>query len=79
MSKIKMTLEMDCSSILEFEDNLGMDGDFDIVDSLIWLLDYGGESAEGFETLHNKIKIKINKGFEKIPYKVDKENKDEQN
>lgn len=25
MSKIKMTLEMDCSSILEFEDNLGMD------------------------------------------------------
>lgn len=75
MSKIKMTLEMDCNSILEFEDNLGMDGNFDLVDSLIWLLDYGGES-EGFETLHNKIKIKVNKDFTKIPYK---ENKDEQN
>lgn len=68
MSKIKMTLEMDCSSILEFEDNLGMDENFDLVDSIIWLLDYGSES-EGFEALHNKIKIKVNKGFTKIPYK----------
>lgn len=71
MSKIKVTLEMDCSSILEFEDNLGMDENFDLVDSIIWLLDYGSES-EGFETLHNKIKIKVNKDFTKIPYKVDK-------
>lgn len=68
MSKIKVTLEMDCSSILEFEDNLGMDENFDLVDSIIWLLDYGGE-GEGFETLHNKIKIKVNKDFTKIPYK----------
>lgn len=69
MSKIKMTLEMDCSSILEFEDNLGMDENFDLVDSIIWLLDYGSES-EGFETLHNKIKIKVNKDITKIPYKI---------
>lgn len=75
MSKIKMTLEMDCNSILEFENNLGMDEAFDLVDSLIWLLDYGGE-GEGYETLHNKIKIKVNKGFENIRYK---ENEDEQN
>lgn len=75
MSKIKMTLEMDCNSILEFEDNLGMDGNFDLVDSLIWLLDYGCE-RDGYKTFHNKIKIKINKGFENIRYK---ENKDEQN
>ena len=75
MSKIKMTLEMDCNSILEFEDNLGMDGNFDLVDSLIWLLDYGCE-RDGYKTFHNKIKIKINKGFENIPYK---EKEDEQN
>lgn len=75
MSKIKMTLEMDCNSILEFENNLGMDEAFDLVDSLIWLLDYGGE-GEGYETLHNKIKIKVNKGFGNIRYK---ENEDEQN
>lgn len=68
MSKIKITLEMDCSSILEFENNLGMDENFDLVDSIIWLLDYGSES-EGFEALHNKIKVKVNKGFTKIPYK----------
>lgn len=68
MSKIKITLEMDCNSILEFENNLGMDENFDLVDSIIWLLDYGSES-EGFEALHNKIKIKVNKGFTKIPYK----------
>lgn len=68
MSKIKITLEMDCNSILEFEDNLGMDENFDLADSIIWLLDYGSES-EGFETLHNKIKIKVNKDFTKIPYK----------
>lgn len=74
MSKIKVTLEMDCSSILEFEDNLGMDENFDLVDSIIWLLDYGSES-EGFEALHNKIKIKVNKGFLKVPYK---EKEDEQ-
>lgn len=71
MSKIKITLEMDCNSILEFEDNLGMDENFDLVDSIIWLLDYGDESY-GYETLHNKIKIKVNKDFTKIPYKVDK-------
>ena len=75
MGKIKMTLEMDCSSILEFEDNLGMDENFDLVDSIIWLLDYGGE-GEGYETRHNKITIKINKGALKLPYK---EKKDEQN
>ncbi len=68
MSKIKITLEMDCNSILEFEDNLGMDENFELVDSIIWLLDYGSES-EGFEALHNKIKVKVNKGFTKIPYK----------
>lgn len=68
MSKIKITLEMDCNSILEFENNLGMDENFDLVDSIIWLLDYGSES-EGFEALHNKIKVKVNKGFTKIPYK----------
>ena len=73
MSKIKITLEMDCNSILEFENNLGMDENFDLVDSIIWLLDYGSES-EGFEALHNKIKVKVNKGFTKIPYK---ENEDE--
>lgn len=67
MSKIKVTLEMDCNSILEFENNLGMDENFDLVDSIIWLLDYGGEGE--YETLHNKIKIKVNKGFVKIPYK----------
>lgn len=75
MSKIKITLEMDCSSILEFEDNLGMDENFDLTDSIIWLLDYGSED-EGFETLHNKIKVKVNKDFTKIPYK---EKNNEQN
>lgn len=75
MSKIKITLEMDCSSILEFEDNLGADENFDLIDSIIWLLDYGSED-EGYECKHNKIAIKINKGALKLPYK---ENKDEQN
>ena len=69
MSKIKVTLEMDCSSILEFENNLDMDENFDLVDSIISLLDYGGEGNYGYETLHNKIKIKVNKGFTKLPYK----------
>ena len=50
---------MDCSSILEFENNLDMDENFDLVDSIISLLDYGDESY-GYETLHNKIKININ-------------------
>lgn len=72
MSKIKITLEMDCPTILEFEDNLGMDDNFDLVDSIIWLLDYGGES-EGYETLHNKIKIKVNKEALKLPYKEDED------
>ena len=70
MSKIKVTLKMDCSSILEFENNLDMDGDFDLVDSIIWLLDNGG--SEGFVTLHNRLEIEVNKDFTKIPYKVDK-------
>ena len=70
MSKIKITLEMDCSSILEFENSLGMDGDFDLVDSIIWLLDNG--RSEGFVTLHNGLEIEVNKDFTKIPYKVDK-------
>lgn len=68
MSKIKVTLEMDCNSILEFENNLGVDENFDLVDSIIWLLDCGSEE-EGYETLHNKVKIKVNKGFVKLPYK----------
>lgn len=71
MGKIKITLEMDCSSILEFENNLGMDENFDLVDSIIWLLDYGGEGE--YETLHNKIKLKVNKDFLKIPYKEKKD------
>lgn len=71
MSKIKVTLEMDCSSVLEFENNLDMDGNFDIVDSIIWLLDNGGVGDE-FVTLHNGIRIEVNKDFTKIPYKVDK-------
>ena len=75
MNKIKITLEMDCNSILEFENNMGMDENFDLIDSRIWLLDYGSES-EGYECKHNKIKVKVNKDFTKIPYK---ENKDEQN
>lgn len=75
MSKIKIILEMDCNSILEFENNLGMDENFDLVDSIIWLLDYGSES-EGFEALHNKIKIKVNKGFTKIPYKEEDNEQD---
>lgn len=66
--KVKITLEMECNSILELEDNLGMDENFDLVDSIIWLLDYGSE-GEGYETLHNKVKIKVNKGFTKLPYK----------
>lgn len=74
MSKIKITLEMDCSSILEFENNLGMDENFDLVDSLIWLLDYGNE--QDYETYHNKIKLTAGRSFLKLPYK---ENKDEQN
>ena len=68
MSKIKVILEMDCSSILEFENNLDMDENFDLIDSIISLLDYGDEGY-GYETLHNKIKIKVNKGFTKLPYK----------
>lgn len=74
MSKIKITLEMDCNSILEFEDNLGMDENFDLVDSLIWLLDYGNELD--YETYHNKIKLTADRSFLKLPYK---EKKDEQN
>ena len=70
MSKIKVTLEMDCSSVLEFENNLDMDENFDLVDSIISLLDYGGEDSYGYETLHNKIKIKVNKGYTKLPYKI---------
>ena len=68
MSKIKVTLEMDCDSILEFENNLDMDENFDLVDSIISLLDYGDE-CYSFETLHNKIKIKMNKDYTKLPYK----------
>lgn len=75
MSKIKITLEMDCSSILEFENNIGVDDNFDLIDSIIWLLDYGGEE-EGYETLHNKVKIKVNKGFTKIPYKEEDNEQD---
>ena len=73
MSKIKITLEMDCSSILEFENNLNMDENFDLVDSIIWLLDYGNEWD--FETYHNKIKLKVNKDFLKIPYKEKEDEK----
>lgn len=72
MSKIKMALEMDCDSILEFENNLGMDENFDLVDSIIWLLDYGNEQEN--ETHHNKIKLTVDKNFLKLPYK---DNKDE--
>lgn len=67
MSKIKITLEMDCNSILEFEDNLGMDERFDLIDSIIWLLDYG--SHPDYSTYHNGIKITVDRNFLKLPYK----------
>ena len=67
MSKVKITLEMECNSILELEDNLGMDENFDLVDSIIWLLDYGSE--QDYETYHNKIKLTVDRSFLELPYK----------
>lgn len=73
MSKIKLTLEFD-GSILDFEDNMGMDESFDLVDSLIWLCDYG--TKESPSTYHNNIKITASKETFDAPYK---ESEDEQN
>lgn len=72
--KVKITLEMECNSILELENNLGMDENFDLIDSIIWLLDYGNE--QDYETYHNKIKLTVDRSFLELPYK---ESKDEQN
>lgn len=73
MSKIKLTLEFD-GSILDFEDNMGMDENFDLVDSLIWLCDYG--TKEDPSVYHNNIKITASKETFDAPYK---ESEDEQN
>lgn len=44
----------------EAQAKLGMDDNFDLVDSIIWLMDYGEEDTNGeMVTTHNGIKIRI--------------------
>lgn len=64
--KVKITMEFE-GTILDFEDNLGMDDNFDLIDSLIWLCDYG--TKEDNSTYHNKIKLTATKETFDVPYK----------
>lgn len=44
----------------EAQTKLGMDDNFDLLDSIIWLMDYGEEDTNGtMTTTHNGIKITI--------------------
>lgn len=70
---IKVTLEYKGATILDFQDRLGMDEQFDLADSIIWLLDYGTKKDN--TTTHNGIEITINKETYDMPYK---EKEDEQ-
>lgn len=65
--KIKITLEMECSSLLEFENNIGMDDNFDLVDSIIYALDYQDENNN--VAYHNNVKITVSKNTYDLPYK----------
>ena len=69
---IKVTLEFKGTSVLDFEDRLGMNENFDLTDSIIWLLDYG--TKEDNTTTHNGISITVSKETYDLPYK---ENEDE--
>lgn len=71
MSKIKVTLEMDCDTILDFENNLGMDGDWELMNSIIDQLDHG--DADDNTCHHNGIKVTIEKDVFDIPYKKEEE------
>lgn len=64
---IKITLEYKGTSILDFEDRLGMDEQFDLTDSIIWLLDYGTKKDN--TTTHNGIGITISEEAYDLPYK----------
>lgn len=64
---IKITLEYKGTSILDFEDRLGMDEQFDLTDSIIWLLDYGTKKDN--TTTHNGIGITISEETYDLPYK----------
>lgn len=64
---IKITLEFRGTTLLDLEDRLGMDENFDLTDSIIWLLDYG--TKENNTTTHNGIGITISKETYDLPYK----------
>lgn len=47
-------------SYQDVQAKLGMDENFDLVDSIIWLMDYGEEDTDGtMTTTHNGLRIKI--------------------
>lgn len=71
---VKITLEYKGATLLDLEDRLGMDENFDLTDSIIWLLDYG--TKKNNTTTHNGIGITVSEEAYDLPYK---ENKDEQN
>lgn len=64
---IKVTLEFKGTSVLDFEDRLGMNENFDLADSIIWLLDYG--TKDDNTTTHNGIDITVSKETYDLPYK----------
>lgn len=62
MSKIRITLEADLDRVA-FQDALGDDrqggtSPFDLMDAIIWEMDYGESARGGEPSSHNGIKIK---------------------
>lgn len=66
--KISVTIEMECSSVLEFENELGSDNDFDLIDSIIYQLDNGDKDDSSCH--HNKLNITVNEEAFDLPYKL---------
>lgn len=64
MSRIRITLEADDTDVKKFQESLGDDRQggerpFDLMDAILWEMDYGESSTGGERSSHNGIKIKF--------------------
>lgn len=66
--KISVTIEMECSSVLEFENELGSDNYFDLMDSITYQLNNGDKDDSS--CYHNKLKITVNEEAFDLPYEL---------
>lgn len=65
MSKIRVILELGNTDRIGFQRRLGMDDNFDLVDSIFWEMDYGDTASGGEPSSHNGIAIRVEEIDEK--------------